>query len=406
MIQFLNDHLYGLADLPWWGHVIVALVWIHITLMAITLYFHREQAHRSIDLHPALRHFFRFWLWVTTGAPTKQWVAVHRKHHALCERPGDPHSPAIFGLKTVVLQGAELYIEEARKPETLEKYGKGTPDDWLERNVYARFDYTGLVLLGIFDLLMFGVGGIILFGIQIGTMPFLAAGIINGVCHAIGYRNFETNDASTNLWRIGLFIGGEELHNNHHAFPTSAKFALRSNEIDLGWLQLKVLSALGLARIRRVAQEPRVAAAGTEPAAAPELDTLRAILVNRMHVLRHYMNSVTLPVLSRESDALGGNTASVLDHARRWLTWQPHMLDETARERLADLVEKLPKLRMVLEYRNELKNLWEGAHTSNERLLADFRQWCARAEASGNQYLEEFVEYLRSFRLAAQATPA
>jgi len=414
MIQFLNDYLYGLADLPWWGHVIVGLVWVHITLMAITLYFHREQAHRSIDLHPALRHFFRFWLWITTGAPTKQWVAVHRKHHALCEREGDPHSPAIFGLKTVVLQGAELYIEEARKPETLEKYGKGTPDDWLERNVYSRFDYTGLVLLGIFNLVMFGVGGIILFGIQIGTMPFLAAGIINGVCHAIGYRNFETNDASTNLWPIGLVIGGEELHNNHHAFPTSAKFALRPNEVDMGWLHLKVLSALGLAKIRRVAQEPRTAAtavaarpaAGAEVAAPVELETLRAVLVNRMHVLRHYMNNVTLPVLKREYDSLGGNAASVLDHARRWLTSQPHMLDDAARERLADLVEKLPKLRMVLEFRNELKNLWEGAHTSNERLLADFRQWCARAEASGNQYLAEFVDYLHSVRLAPQATPA
>lgn len=415
MREFLSEYLYGLAGLPWWGHVIVAAIWIHVTLMAITLYFHREQAHRAIDLHPALRHFFRFWLWVTTGAPTKEWVAVHRKHHALCEREGDPHSPAIFGLKKVVLEGAELYMVEARKAETQEKYGKGTPDDWLERNVYGRFTYTGIGLLVVFNIIMFGVGGIIMLGFQLGSMPFLAAGIINGVCHAIGYRNFETNDASTNLWRLGIFIGGEELHNNHHAFPTSAKFALRPNEVDIGWLQLKVFSALGLAKIRRVAQEPKLARTplrlpAAEPASAEsstaEIDALRAILVNRMHVLRHYMYNVTLPVLRREQEKLGENAASVLKHAKRWLTWQPHMLDETARARLAELVERHPKLGMVLEYRNELKNLWEGAHTSNDRLVADFRQWCARAEASGNQYLEEFVEYLRSFNAAPQSAPA
>jgi stearoyl-CoA desaturase (delta-9 desaturase) len=397
MLEFLNAWLYGLVPLPWWGYVIWTLVWAHITLMAITLYFHREQAHRSVDLHPALRHFFRFWLWISTGAPTKQWVAVHRKHHALCEREGDPHSPVIFGLKRVVLEGAELYIEEARKPETLEKYGKGTPDDWLERNVYSRFDYTGIGLLVVFNILMFGAAGIIMVAVQLATMPVLAAGIINGVCHAKGYRNFETNDASTNLWRIGLLIGGEELHNNHHAFPTSARFSLRPGEIDMGWLHLKLFSALGLAKIRRVASEPHLGTAS----APPDLDALRSVLINRMHVLRAYMHNVTLPVLRRECETIGDNARALVPKVRRWLTWQPQQLDESERRLLGELKDQLPTFDLVLKFRSELKALWEGAHTSNERLLEDFRQWCRRAEESGNQYLKEFASYLRSFRPVA-----
>jgi len=394
MLEFLNTHLYGLMPLPWWGYVVLVMLWVHITLMAITLYFHREQAHRSVDLHPALRHFFRFWLWINTGAPTKQWVAVHRKHHALCERDGDPHSPVQYGLKRVVLEGAELYIDEARKQETLEKYGKGTPDDWLERNIYSRFDYMGIGLLVVADILMFGAAGIIMLAIQLAAMPVLAAGIINGVCHAKGYRNFETNDASTNLWPIGLFIGGEELHNNHHAFPTSARFSVRPGEIDMGWLHLKVLSALGMAKIRRVATKPDLGPA----AASPDLDALRSILINRMHVLRAYMQNVTLPVLRRECDTLGTSANALLPTVRRWLTWQPQLLAESDRKSLGELTKQLPSFDLVLEFRNELKNLWEGAHTSNERLLEEFRQWCKRADESGNQYLKDFVAYLRSFQ--------
>ena len=400
MLEFLNANLYGLASLGFWGCVVVTLLWMHTTMMAITLYFHRDQAHRSVDLHPALRHFFRFWLWINTGAPTKEWVAVHRKHHAHCEQEGDPHSPVIYGLKRVVLEGAELYMDEARKPETLEKYGKGTPDDWLERNVYSRFSYTGIGLLVVFDIVMFGAAGIIMLAFQLATMPALAAGVINGLCHAKGYRNFETNDASTNLWPIGLFVAGEELHNNHHAFPTSARFSIRPHEVDMGWLHLKALSWLGLAKIKRVASQPEL---GTE-ARSPDLDSLRAVIVHRMHVMRHYTNNVTLPVLKRELEHLGGNANSVLRGAKRLLAREPQMLDEAARRHLAELVERHPGLSTVLEYRNELKNLWEGAHKSNERLLADFRQWCAEAEASGIQYLEEFVAYLKSFRPVPEPT--
>jgi stearoyl-CoA desaturase (delta-9 desaturase) len=402
MLEFLNTHLYGLADLSFWGYVIVTALWMHITMMGITLYFHRDQAHRSVDLHPLVRHFFRFWLWLSTGAPTKEWVAVHRKHHAHCEQEGDPHSPVLYGLKKVVLEGAELYMDEARKPETLEKYGKGTPDDWLERNVYSRFTYTGIGLLVVFDILMFGAPGIIMIAFQLATMPVAAAGVINGVCHAKGYRNFETNDASTNLWPIGLFFAGEELHNNHHAFPTSARFSMRPHEIDMGWLHLKLLTFLGLAKIRRVAAVPPLAA----ETRVPDLDSLRAVMINRMHVLRHYTNNVTLPVLRRELDHLGENTNSVVKAAKRLLAWQPDMLDEPSRERLADLVERHPTFQTVLKYRNELKNIWEGANRSNERLLADFREWCARAEASGIQCLEEFVAYLKSYQAMPEPASA
>ncbi len=394
-MNFLSEHFYGLANLNVFGYVVVTLLWMHVTMMAITLYFHRDQAHRAIDLHPAIRHFFRFWLWLSTGAPTREWVAVHRKHHAFCEREGDPHSPVLFGLRTVVLEGAELYKAEAANAETLEKYGQGTPDDWLERNVYSRFTYSGIGLLVLLDLVVFGVPGIIMIAFQLGTMPLFAAGVINGLCHAKGYRNFETNDASTNLWPIGLFVAGEELHNNHHAFPTSARFSIRPRELDMGWLHIKVLDKLGLVKIRRVAAQPELAATAAD---TPDIGALRAVMVNRMHVLRHYTHNVTLPVLRRELEHVGENAGSIVQRVREWLTWHPEMLDSHSRERLAELAARHPAFATALEYRNELKRLWEGAHTSNERLLADFRAWCASAEASGIQSLQEFVGYLKSFR--------
>ncbi len=392
-MQFVYDHFYGLANLSVWGYIIASLVFIHVTLIGITLYYHRDQAHRSVELHPALRHFFRLWLWINTGANTKEWVAVHRKHHAHCESDGDPHSPAIYGLRNIVLEGAEYYRKEAAKPETLEKYGRGTPDDWLERNLYSRRPNLGIALLVVADLVLFGVPGITMIAVQLTTMPLLAAGIINGIGHAKGYRNFETADASTNLWPWAVFIAGEELHNNHHAFPSSARFSQRPWEIDLGWLHLKLLSALRLAKIRRVAPEPELVATPK----APDVDALRAVIVNRMHVLRHYTNSVTLPVLRTELDQLGDNAARLARRAKRLLKWQPGFLDRESQMRLAELIESHPGLKTVLAYRSELTALWEGAHTSNERLLVDFRGWCARAESSGIEVLRDFARYLRSF---------
>jgi stearoyl-CoA desaturase (Delta-9 desaturase) len=404
-VDFLYEHFYGLANLGVLGYVVVTLLWMHATMMAVTLYYHRDQAHRSVDLHPAVRHVCRFWLWLNTGSSTREWVAVHRKHHAFCEREGDPHSPRLFSLKKVLLEGAELYRAEARKAETLDKYAKGTPNDWLENHLYHHSvrSYLGIALLVAIDLVLFGVPGIIMIAFQLANMPFLAAGVINGLCHAKGYRNFETDDASTNLWPIGLFVAGEELHNNHHAFPTSARFSMRRHEVDMGWLHLKALEALGLARIRRVANPPQLVEAA---APSQDLDKLRAIIVNRMHVLRAYTQTVTLPVLKRELESFGENANSIVRAAKRLLSWQPHMLDEHSRRRLAELRERHPRFQTVLQFQNELKSLWEGAHTSNERLLADFREWCARAEQSGIQGLQDFVAYLQSFRAMRESATA
>ena len=398
MLQFVADNYYGLLGLGFWGYVIAGAIGVHITLISITLYHHREQAHRSIDLHPVLRHFFRFWLWITTGVKTKEWVAVHRKHHALCEREGDPHSPQLVGLRKVLLEGAELYRKEARNPETLEKYGRGTPDDWVERQVYSRWPNLGVGLLFALVLLLFGLPGIALYGVQLMTMPLLAAGIINGLSHARGYRNFETADASTNLWPLAVFIAGEELHNNHHAFPSSARFSQRPWEVDLGWLHLRLFAALGLARIRRVAPRPEL----VEAVANPDMEALRSILINRMHVLRHYRKSVIFPVLRREARRYRGEVKTPVRRAKRWLTRHPSLLDRRSRECLAEVMERFPSLQTVVEYRNELKALWEGSGLSNERLLAELMRWCSRAEASGIQALEDFSAYLKSFRPGRQ----
>jgi len=400
-VQFVFDHYHGLADLSLWGYVAVALLFMHVTLLGITLYYHRDQAHRAIDLHPALRHFFRFWLWMTTGANTKEWVAVHRKHHACCEKKGDPHSPKIFGLQTVLLRGAELYRAEAADKATVKKYSKGTPDDWLQRNIYERYPNGGIALLAVADIVVFGVPGIILLSIQLVTMPVLAAGVINGLGHAKGYRNFETDDASTNLWPIAFLVAGEELHNNHHAFPSSAKFSLRPGEIDLGWLHIKLLAAIGLVKIRRVAPVPELASApGTLDLAA-----LRSIIINRMHVLRHYSQSVTLPVLRAELERVGENAGAVFTRARRFLSRHPSMLDAPSRQRLDELASRHPSFKTVLEFRAELKSLWSGSHRSNEHLLADVKAWCAKAEGSGIQTLQDFACYLRSFA-AVKPLPA
>ena len=389
------ETLYGLLNLDFWGYVIAALIMVQITMMAVTLYLHRDQAHRAIDLHPALRHFFRFWIWCTSGMLTREWVAVHRKHHAFCEKPGDPHSPKIYGLKKVLLEGAELYKEEAVKPETLAKYGRGTPDDWLEKNLYLRFPNAGIVTLVLADLLLFGVPGIIIIAIQLAAMPVFAAGVINGLGHHSGYRNFECDDAATNIVPWGLLIGGEELHNNHHAFPTSAKFSVRKWEFDIGWLYIRLFSAAGLAKVNRVAPAPVLEAT---VASEPDVDNLRAIIVNRMHVLRDYTKQVTLPVFNAEKALDRGNDA--LRRAKKLLVRRPALLDDNATLRLRHLLEDNRALRTVHEFRERLSGIWSGANVSNDALLQQLRDWCREAEASGIKVLEEFAARLRSYQLA------
>lgn len=389
------DYLYGLLSLSFWGYVLTTVVMLQITMMSVTLYLHRDQAHRAIDLHPVLRHFFRFWIWCTSGMLTREWIAVHRKHHAFCETPDDPHSPQVYGLRKVLLEGAELYRDEKNNRETVEKFGRGAPNDWIERNIYLRFPYAGILLLIVTDLLLFGVPGIIIIAVQLSSMPVFAAGVINGLGHYTGYRNFECDDAATNIVPIAVLVGGEELHNNHHAFPTSAKFSVRRWEFDIGWLYICLLRAVGLAKVKKVAPRPVLHA---EPDQLLEIDNLRAIIVNRMHVLRDYTRQVTLPVLKKERAIAAGNSA--LRKARKLLVRQPGLLDENARNRLREVLSDNAALETVHEFRERLRELWSGANVSNERLLAQLREWCAEAEASGIQVLEEFAERLRSYQLA------
>ncbi len=384
--------LYGLLDLSFWGYVIVTAIMVQITIMAVTLYLHRDAAHRSLELHPVLRHFFRFWVWYSSSMITKEWVAVHRKHHAFSDAQGDPHSPVVFGLRKVLLEGAELYAEEIDNPETLEKYGRGTPDDWMERNVYTRHKNAGITMLVVVNLLLFGVPGIIITAVQLVSMPLFAAGVINGVGHHSGYRNFECEDAARNIVPWAFMLGGEELHNNHHAFPSSAKFSVRQWEFDIGWAYIQVLRVFGLAKVARLAPEPLK----VEPRLHVDLENLRAVIVNRMHVLREYSRKVTLPVLRAERARPGSH---LLAGARRLLVRHPRLLDARATARLREMLDRNHALKTVHEFRERLAQLWSGANASNERLLAQFKDWCHQAEQSGIKGLQEFAQSLRGYAL-------
>lgn len=396
-LDFLAD---GITGATVWQMALYCFVMIHVTFMGITLFLHRDQTHRGVDLAPPVRHFFRFWLWVTTGTVTKEWVAVHRKHHARCETAEDPHSPVVEGIGKVLLEGAELYREETAKPETLSQYGRGTPDDWLERELYTPHSVKGVYLMAAIDLLLFGAAGMVVWAVQMAAQPFFAAGVINGLGHWTGYRNFESEDAAKNIVPIGFLITGEELHNNHHAFPSSARFSVQPWEFDVGWLYIKLLSAVGLAEVRRV--WPAIARQQARDHLAErqvDLDNLRTVIVARMHVLRDYSRKVTVPVLKAELAQASEDMRQRVRAARRALLRRPALLDAQARARLEDVLARSRELRLVHEAREQLKELWSGTNVSNDKLLAQFREWCARAEASGNRYLEDFARSLRGYSL-------
>ena len=383
---------YGLIELPWWGYVLVTFVTIETMFLGVTLYLHRDQSHGGLILHPALRHLFRFWLWFSSGAITREWVAVHRKHHAFADQPGDPHSPVIFGLRRVLFEGFELYRAAGSDPETLRNYGRGTPDDWLERHVYSRYAYAGIVLFVIGHLALFGVPGIIMIAVHLSAQPFFAGGVINGLGHAVGYRSFEMPSTATNLVPWGLLLGGEELHNNHHAFPRSARFAAQRWEIDIGWVWIRLFSALGLARVRWVAPRPHLERRRREL----DTDTVQALFTNRLYVLRSYARRVVLPVcreLKRREPAVPAGTPKLLIR-------HPALLAEEARRRLRELLERYEVLRRVVEYREGLQLAWED--TSASHSLAQLREWCRRAEDSGIAALREFARGLPAYASAAR----
>lgn len=389
------DFLYGFLNLSFWGYVLVTFVMVQVTFMGVTLYLHRDATHRSLDLHPALRHFFRFWLWMSSGIVTKEWVAVHRKHHARCETKDDPHSPVIFGLKKVLLEGAELYQVAARDPEVTEKFGRGTPDDWMERNVYLRHRNMGIVLMVVVDMLLFGVPGIIVIAMQMLANPLMAAGVVNGIGHYYGYRNFECPDAARNVMPWGFLVAGEELHNNHHAFPSSAKFSVQRWEFDIGWLYIRIFQALGLARVIRVAPSP----IKVEPRVHIDLENVRAVIVNRMHVLRDYTRNVTIPVFREELRVAGDKLSS---RVRKLLVREPALLDTQARSRLSEVLASNQTLKTVHEFRERMAVMWSGANMSNEKLVQHLRDLIAQAEASRIKVLQDFASTLRSYAMQPQ----
>jgi len=385
-----------LSDLPVWAYLAIILGLTHVTIVAVTVYLHRHQAHRALDLHPAVGHFFRLWLWLTTGMSTKAWVATHRKHHARVETDEDPHSPQVLGIRKVLWQGAELYRLSATDAQTLADFGRGTPDDWMERNVYSRFSSGGIALTLAVNVMLFGVIGITIWAVQMAWIPFFAAGIINGVGHWCGYRNYESADASTNILPLGVLIGGEELHNNHHAFASSARFSSHWFELDLGWGYIRLLQWLGLARVRRLA--PRPAFDLHKPQV--DLDTLGAVFSNRMHVMADYARDVVAQVVKEEKARANKASRRLLKRSKRLLTRHEILMDARSRQRLDAALKQSRSLRVVYEFSQRLQALWQQKAVSQENLLHALQEWCRQAEQTGIRALEEFARSLRGYTQA------
>lgn len=386
----------------WWQILLFTLAVTHVTIISVTVFLHRSQAHRGLDLHPVPMHFFRFWLWLTTGMITKEWVAIHRKHHARCEREGDPHSPVVFGLGMVFFRGAELYREEAKNEETLKRFGHGTPDDWMERNVYSRHNLLGiLIMLGI-DLALFGLVGLAVWAVQMAWIPFWAAGVVNGIGHAIGYRNFASPDTSTNVFPWGIIIGGEELHNNHHAYGTSAKFSSKWYEFDLGWCYISVLRFFKLAHVKKVAPKLRLAPADKAAVADISLDTLQGVITHRYEILARYADVIRhtaadeIARLSTKSSE-DHKKLSLLKRCGDWIGRGDEVLDDTQRAQLQTVLNDEGKLSTVVQMQVELARLWESSSASSDQLLADLRAWVQRAQQSGIDSLEQFALRLRRY---------
>jgi stearoyl-CoA desaturase (delta-9 desaturase) len=390
----------GLLDLPWWGYAVVALVLVQITIASVTIYLHRHQAHRALDLHPVVSHFFRLWLWLTTGMVTKEWAAIHRKHHARCETAEDPHSPQVHGINRVLWLGVFLYVKESANKETMDRFGHGTPNDWIERNVYSAHSIQGLFLTGAINIAVFGLlPGLLILLVQIAWIPFWAAGVINGIGHFFGYRSWDVPapDASRNIVPIAIWIGGEELHNNHHAFPASARFSVKWYEFDIGWAYIRLLESLGLATVKKVAPTPRF----SEPKAAADFDTLHAVIVNRYDVLSRYAKSMKqtyVEELQRLRHWSPGD-AEVLRKVKRALL-RGQALAGAEKAHLAEVLAKSRALSTLVAMRDELAAIWERSTASKEQLLRQLQDWCHRAEASGVASRVQFSQRLRSYAIA------
>ncbi len=390
LVNLLSD---GLTGASWWQIVLVTLVMTHITIASVTIFLHRNQAHRSLDLHPIASHFFRFWLWMTTGMVTKQWTAIHRKHHAKCEQAEDPHSPQIFGIKKVFWEGAELYRAESKNEETMARYGHGTPDDWIERNLYSRYSALGVSLMVIIDVLLFGAAGLAVWAVQMAWIPLWAAGVVNGIGHYWGYRNFEATDASTNLVPWGIIIGGEELHNNHHTYPTSAKLSVKPYEFDIGWVYISAMKAVGLASVKKT--PPQLMLGEVKPVADEK--TLEAIIANRYEVMARYAREMRAAAATELQTLKAKHSdAKVLETARRWLHRDDDKVPAEARAQVEQVRAASPVLTKMHAMREELRALWSSTTSSREQLAADLQAWCRKAEDSGIEALRQFSFKLRA----------
>jgi stearoyl-CoA desaturase (delta-9 desaturase) len=392
VLEFLNT---GVTNFSAWELVVYTLVVTHITIAGVTIYLHRHQAHRALELHPIVSHFFRFWLWFTTGQVTKEWAAIHRKHHAKCETEEDPHSPVTRGIKKVLLEGAELYRTESKNKETLEKYGHGTPDDWIEHHIYTPYSALGVSILLVLNVVLFGVIGLTVWAVQMLWIPIWAAGVINGVGHFWGYRNYDCNDAARNVFPWGILIGGEELHNNHHTFATSAKLSSKWYEFDIGWAYIRLMEMVGLAKVKKVAPKPKMA----KNKVAPDFDTLQSVIANRYDVMAKYAKSVKR-AFREEVEHLKHKAeleSRVLKNARKLLQAEPAKLEAPQKQQLVELFQHSKALETMHQMRVELAAIWERSHSTRDQLLQQLQDWCARAEASGIKALQDFSLRLRSY---------
>ncbi|CAB3776523.1 DesA family fatty acid desaturase [Pararobbsia alpina] len=397
MVHAVTDFLSnGLLHFTWWQIILATLALTHVTIAGVTIYLHRCQAHRALELHPIASHFFRFWLWTTTGMLTGQWAAIHRKHHAKCETEDDPHSPQTRGIRKVFLEGAELYRLEAKNEDTLRRYSHGTPDDWIERNIYTRYPILGVSLMMVIDVALFGIVGLSVWAVQMAWIPFWAAGVVNGFGHFWGYRNFDSADASTNLIPFGILIGGEELHNNHHTFATSAKLSNKWYEFDIGWMYIRMLSAVKLAKVKKIAPAPKLGAGK----ALVDLDTLQVVLANRYEVMASYAKTVKRAYrqeLAHLKEFGAREKYLMLKGARVWFHKDASVLPEPQKQLLPGILEQSSALKTYYELRCELAAIWERSNISREQLLQQLQSWCHRAEQSGIVALRDFSLRLRRY---------
>ncbi|MBN3802233.1 acyl-CoA desaturase [Paraburkholderia sp. Ac-20336] len=397
MLNSLLDFLaHGLLHFSWWQLVVYTLIVTHITIIGVTVYLHRCQAHRALELHPIASHFFRFWLWMTTGMLTGQWAAIHRKHHAKCETEEDPHSPQTRGIWKVLLEGAELYRTEAKNEETMRKFSHGTPNDWMERNVYTKYPILGVSLMMVINVALFGVVGLTIWAVQMIWIPFWAAGVVNGLAHFWGYRNFNSSDASTNIFPWGIIIGGEELHNNHHTYATSAKLSNKWYEFDIGWMYIRIMSAFRLAKVKKVAPTPRL----TTGKLVLDQDTLQAVLANRYEVMARYGKALKRAYrqeLAHLKDVGSREKYQLMRGARSWFHKEEAGLNEPQKRQLPQIFANSQKLKTYIDMRNELASMWERSNASREQLLAQLQDWCHRAEQSGIKALHDFATRLRRY---------